>query len=173
MSTRREYLRAGEVVPVAAQPLAGDHWRVRVGDRTYEFRVAALGDGGVRYVPVGPDADAVGKAGVAYGSPAGKGYQVRVAGRTFTLQSPAGRKGSGGGGADGTVRAPMTGTIMKVACKVGDRVTADQTLVVLSAMKMEHKLAAGIAGVVSKVAASEGSTVEQGVDLVVVDKETK
>ncbi|MBK8095532.1 MAG: hypothetical protein IPK26_00380 [Planctomycetes bacterium] len=172
MSTRREYLRAGAAVAVSAQPIAGDHWRVRVGERTYEFRVAALGDGGVRYVPVGPDADAVGKADVAYGAPAGKGYMVRVAGRTFTLLSPAGRKGGGGGGADGTVRAPMTGTIMKMMCKAGDRVAADQTLVVLSAMKMEHKLAAGIAGVVKKVAASDGVTVEQGVELVVVEKET-
>jgi len=55
-----------------------------------------------------------------------------------------------------------------VLCKPGDAVTADETLVVLSAMKMEHKLTAGLAGVVTSVAASKGGTVEQGAALVVV-----
>ena len=63
----------------------------------------------------------------------------------------------------------MTGTVMKVQCKVGDVVEADQTLAVLTAMKMEHKLSAGIAGVVRKVAAAEGANVEQGSVLVEVE----
>jgi biotin carboxyl carrier protein len=58
---------------------------------------------------------------------------------------------------------------MKVQCKVGDVVEADQTLAVLTAMKMEHKLSAGIAGVVRKVLAQEGGTVEQGSVLVEVE----
>ena len=77
--------------------------------------------------------------------------------------------GGGAGGSDGVVRAPMTGTVMKVQCKVGDVVEADQTLAVLTAMKMEHKLSAGIAGVVRKVLAQEGGTVEQGSVLVEVE----
>ena len=56
----------------------------------------------------------------------------------------------------------MTGTVMKVQCKVGDVVEADQALAVLTAMKMEHKLSSGVAGVVRKVVAVEGATVEQG-----------
>jgi biotin carboxyl carrier protein len=69
----------------------------------------------------------------------------------------------------------MTGTVLEVACKPGDVVAADQTLVVVSAMKMEHKLTAGVAGTVQKVVAQKGGTVDQGAELVVVaaSKETK
>jgi biotin carboxyl carrier protein len=78
------------------------------------------------------------------------------------------RRGRGAPGADGTIRAPMSGTVLDVHCKSGDTVAADQTLVVLSAMKMEHKLTAGLAGVVQSVAAKKGGTVDQGAVLVVV-----
>jgi biotin carboxyl carrier protein len=36
-------------------------------------------------------------------------------------------------------------------------------------MKMEHKLTAGVAGTVKKVAAQKGGTVDQGAELVVVE----
>ena len=166
MKVRKEYVRGGETVTVVAEPIEGDRWRVRVGDAVYEFTATALGDGGVRLAPKGQEYE---RSFVAYGAPAGKDYMVRVNGRTHTLAAPAGRKGGGAGGADGTVRAPMTGTVLEVSCKVGDAVAADQTLVVVSAMKMEHKLTAGIAGVVQSVAAKAGGTVEQGAVLVVVE----
>jgi biotin carboxyl carrier protein len=54
--------------------------------------------------------------------------------------------------------------------RIGDVVAADPTLVVVSAMKMEHKLTAGIAGTVRSVAAKKGGIVDQGAELVVVDK---
>jgi acetyl/propionyl-CoA carboxylase alpha subunit len=165
MSVQRTFVRDGEAVTVKAEPVGGDHWRVRVGDRGYEFRVAQLGDGGVRLVPVGVEAA---PACVAYGVPAGKAFMVRVGGRTFTLESPEGRRRDVPG-ADGCVRAPMTGTVLGVSVREGDVVEADQTLVVLSAMKMEHKLTAGIAGVVRTVAASPGAAVEQGALLVQVE----
>ncbi len=168
MKTSTEYVRDGKPVAVSAERIDGDRWRVRVGDRIYEYRAQALGDGGVRLAPVGEEFD---RSFVAYGAAAGKEFMVRVNGRTHTLAKPAGRKGGGGGAADGTVRAPMTGTVLDVLCKVGDVVAADQTLVVVSAMKMEHKLVAGVAGVVQSVAAKRGGTVEQGAVLAVVEAE--
>jgi biotin carboxyl carrier protein len=63
----------------------------------------------------------------------------------------------------------MTGTVLEVLCSPGDVVEADQTLVVVSAMKMEHKLAAGVAGTVRSVAIDKDATVDQGAELVVVD----
>jgi biotin carboxyl carrier protein len=59
--------------------------------------------------------------------------------------------------------------VLDVAGAPGDTVTADQTLVVVSAMKMEHKLTAGLPGVVASVAAKKGATVDQGAVLVVVE----
>ncbi|HEX5050962.1 MAG TPA: biotin/lipoyl-containing protein [Planctomycetota bacterium] len=170
MKVSREYLRDGEPIAVSAERLgvegSCERWRVRVGASTREYLAQALGDGGVRLAPVDePGARSL----VAHGAPSGKAYMVRVDGRTHTLASPAARRGGGGGGADGTIRAPMTGTVLDVLCQAGDEVQADQTLVVLSAMKMEHKLIAGIAGVVQSVSAEKDGTVEQGAVLVVVE----
>ncbi|HEX6813431.1 MAG TPA: biotin/lipoyl-containing protein [Planctomycetota bacterium] len=166
MKIHREYVCDGKPVNVSAEWIEGDRWRVRVGDQTHEFHAVALGDGGVRLAPVGQEFE---RSFVAYGAPAGKQYMVRVNGRTHTLESPAARRGRGAPGADGTIRAPMSGTVLDVQCKPGDAVAADQTLVVLSAMKMEHKLTAGLAGVVQSVAAKKGGTVDQGAVLVVVE----
>lgn len=165
MKLGREYVRDGKAVAVTAEHLGGDRWRVRVGAADYLFRAQALGDGGIRLWPEG---QAFERSFVAYGAPAGKDYMVRVNGHTHTLAAPGPRRSVGGPGGDGTVRAPMTGTVLEVRCQPGDRVAADQTLVVLSAMKMEHKLTAGLEGVVEVVAAQGGATVEQGAALVVV-----
>ena len=166
MKITREFVRDGKTVAVTAELLEGDRWRVRVGDAVHEYEARPLGDGGLRLQTIG---DAAARAFVAYGAPAAKAFMVRVDGRTHTLEAPSKQRGGGGGGSDGVVRAPMTGTVLDVACKVGDTVAADQTLVVVSAMKMEHKLMAGVAGVVRKVAAAKGGIVEQGTELVVVE----
>jgi biotin carboxyl carrier protein len=167
MKITREFVRDGKAVAVTAEFIEGDRWRVRVGDAVHEFHAKPLGDGGLRLQEVG---EAAARACVAYGAPAAKAFMVRVDGHTHTLEAPASKRGGGAGGADGTVRAPMTGTVLDVLCKPGDVVAADQTLVVVSAMKMEHKLTAGIAGTVRSVAAKKGGIVDQGAELVVVDK---
>lgn len=166
MKITREFVRDGKTVAVTAEFLEGDRWCVRVGDAVHEYQAVVLGDGGLRLQTVGEDAP---RAAIAYGAPTAKGYMVRVDGHTHTLEAPAARRGGAGAAGDGKVRAPMTGTVLDVTCKPGDVVTADQTLVVVSAMKMEHKLVAGIAGIVRKVAATKGGTVDQGAELVVVE----
>jgi biotin carboxyl carrier protein len=166
MKITREFVRDGKPVAVVAEFVEGDRWRVRVGDAVHEYHAKALGDGGVRLQSVGESPE---RAFVAYGAPAGKAYMVRADGRTWTLEAPAQKRGGGAAGGDGVVRAPMTGTVLDVACKPGDTVAAEQTLVVVTAMKMEHKLTAGVAGVVKKVAAQKGAIVDQGAELVVVE----
>lgn len=166
MKITREFVRDGKPVAVVAEFVEGDRWRVRVGDVVHEYHAKALGDGGVRLQSVG---EAPPRAFVAYGAAAGKAYMVRADGRTWTLEPPAQKRGGGAVGGDGVVRAPMTGTVLEVACKPGDEVAAEQTLVVVTAMKMEHKLTAGVAGVVKKVVAQKGAIVDQGAELVVVE----
>ncbi|MEO1060679.1 MAG: acetyl-CoA carboxylase biotin carboxylase subunit [Actinomycetota bacterium] len=75
--------------------------------------------------------------------------------------------GAGGGGADGTVTAPMQGTILKVMVAEGDEVEADQTVVVLEAMKMENNVATPKAGTVKELKVAAGDTVGTG-DVIVV-----
>src|SRR5581483_11875746 len=64
------------------------------------------------------------------------------------------------------VEAPMQGTIVAVHVRSGDAVQAQQPLVVIESMKMEHVIAAERAGVVAEVAVGGGETVYAG-DLLV------
>jgi acetyl-CoA/propionyl-CoA carboxylase biotin carboxyl carrier protein len=75
------------------------------------------------------------------------------------------RRGSGSGsaGASGdAVKAPMQGTIVKVAVSDGDSVAAGDLVVVLEAMKMENPVTAHKAGTVTGLSATAGSSVAQG-----------
>ena len=62
-------------------------------------------------------------------------------------------------GGDGKVRASMNGRVVAVQVAVGDRVQAQQALVTLEAMKMEHVHAAPVAGTVTAVHAAPGEQV--------------
>ena len=66
----------------------------------------------------------------------------------------------------GAVTSPMPGKIVKVAVKAGDLVAERDLLVVLEAMKMEHRIEAPRAGVVQSVSASLGAIVAAGATLV-------
>ncbi len=60
------------------------------------------------------------------------------------------------------VAAHITGTVWKIEVKVGDSVSAEQTLVILESMKMEMPVEAPEAGKVSRIAVAEGQAVEEG-----------
>ena len=67
------------------------------------------------------------------------------------------------------VTAPMPGKIVKLLVRRGDRVEPRQGLVVVEAMKMENELRARAAGTVTDVRAIEGTTVDAGAILVVLE----
>jgi 3-methylcrotonyl-CoA carboxylase alpha subunit len=73
------------------------------------------------------------------------------------------------GGADHAQKAltaPMAGTIVKVQVRDGEMVQEHQTLLILSAMKMEHSITAPYTGKVRRVHYDEGSVVAGGSVLV-------
>jgi 3-methylcrotonyl-CoA carboxylase alpha subunit len=69
----------------------------------------------------------------------------------------------------GHLTAPMSGTIVAVFVKAGDRVAKGAPLVALEAMKMEHTIVASADGVVAVVNCAVGERVVEGADLVDVD----
>jgi acetyl-CoA/propionyl-CoA carboxylase biotin carboxyl carrier protein len=122
---------------------------------------------------------------------------VEVDGKRFTVRvwmpeiavaaAPAGRRGggaatapgrprpaaaSGGGGAggagDGTVTAPMQGTIVKVLVELGTSVEIGQPILVLEAMKMENNINAEQTGTVKELKVAPGDAVGTGDVLAVI-----
>jgi acetyl/propionyl-CoA carboxylase alpha subunit len=71
-------------------------------------------------------------------------------------------------GSDGTVLAPMPGTVLRVEVATGDRVEEGQLLGVVEAMKMELALRSPYAGTVT-VATTAGATVRLGDRLFAVE----
>ena len=65
-----------------------------------------------------------------------------------------------------SVDAPMPGKILGVKVKVGDAVSAGQTVVVMEAMKMETEIVAPVAGTVTAVMVNGGDMVESGAPMV-------
>ena len=66
------------------------------------------------------------------------------------------------------VTAPLPGTIISIKVKPGDKVTANQTVAVLEAMKMENEIEAGYAGTVRDVKVAERDTVLEGAVLITI-----
>ncbi len=69
----------------------------------------------------------------------------------------------------GGLNAPMPGRVIDVQVAVGDTVAVGQLLMVLEAMKMEHRVTASEPGIVTKVFFGVGDQVKRGVALLVIE----
>ncbi|MCL6285479.1 ATP-grasp domain-containing protein [Ruegeria sp. 2012CJ41-6] len=65
----------------------------------------------------------------------------------------------------GQVVAPMPGVVLNIACKGGDRVAAGDTLAVMEAMKMQHRIVAPVAGQVAQVRVAAGQQLDAGSEI--------
>ena len=81
---------------------------------------------------------------------------------------PEGERGTGAG--DGGLVAPLPGVVRRVAVGLGDRVEAGAVLVVVEAMKTEHRVAAPRAGTVGRVLVAEGQEVAAGAVMVELEE---
>lgn len=61
-----------------------------------------------------------------------------------------------------TIVSPMPGKVVRVLVKQGDTVAKGDTLIIVSAMKMESEFKAAVDGVVKEVTVSDGDTVDGG-----------
>ncbi|MGE6763155.1 biotin/lipoyl-binding carrier protein [Corallococcus interemptor] len=67
------------------------------------------------------------------------------------------------------VAAHITGTVWKIEVKVGDKVDAGTTLVILESMKMEMPVEAEAGGTVKEIRCKESQAVNEGDVLVVLE----
>ena len=68
------------------------------------------------------------------------------------------------------VRAEMAATVWKVVAQVGEPVEPDDVLVILESMKMEIPVVAETGGTLRSLPAAEGSLVQEGDVLAVIDE---
>ncbi len=156
----------GETRHAAAVVRAGAGWRVALGagpDRQEITATLAARDGRLVIAAGGSEFSATVVAD-------GEARHVFCGGahRTLMLVDPlahAGAEEAHGG----HLTAPMSGTVVAVMVKAGDRVDKGAPLMILEAMKMEHTIAAPAAGVVTAVNFGAGDRVKEGADLVDVD----
>ncbi|PXX04357.1 acetyl/propionyl/methylcrotonyl-CoA carboxylase subunit alpha [Mycolicibacterium moriokaense] len=73
--------------------------------------------------------------------------------------------------AQGSLLAPMPGSVLRVGASVGDTVTAGKPLIWLEAMKMEHTVTAPSDGVLAELNVEAGQQVDVGAVLARVDTE--
>ena len=67
-----------------------------------------------------------------------------------------------------TVRTDVAGRVWKVVANAGDRVAADDTLVILECMKMEIPVVAPSAGTVTSILVQEGDEVAEDQEIAMV-----
>lgn len=160
MTYSRDFARDGHRLPVRVRPSHGHGYHVQVGELSYEAEAQLLPDGRLRLRVQGQGHEA-----------AAADTQVRVDGTTWTLERYQVRHGGVETAANGLVEAPMTGTVLKLPVTAGTGVEAGDIVVILTAMKMEHKLQAGMTGTVMEVCVKEGDIVDQGAVLLRIEAE--
>jgi 3-methylcrotonyl-CoA carboxylase alpha subunit len=146
---------------VASRASAGEHWQLS-GDLYGAIETEVAGE---RIVVRSEDNRCAGRATVDPG-----GVDVVFEAQHYRLafgQPPALEAGSGiGGGGLAAIVSPMPGKIVKVEVRAGDAVLERDLLVVLEAMKMEHRIEATRDGIVKRVAVAPGTLVAGGAMLV-------
>jgi biotin carboxyl carrier protein len=68
-----------------------------------------------------------------------------------------------------TVEVPITGKIISVNVKVGDRIKEDDVLCVLESMKMENPIVATVGGVVVEIGVKVDQVVKPGETVAVIE----
>jgi acetyl/propionyl-CoA carboxylase alpha subunit len=97
--------------------------------------------------------------------------EVAIRGQRHSFERPDAFADHGPAAGDGTLVAPMPGTVLDVHVTVGQHVDEGETLGAMEAMKMELALTAPFAGTVTEVNVAAGQQVPLGAVLLVVEEE--
>ncbi|MDI2129989.1 biotin carboxylase N-terminal domain-containing protein [Yinghuangia seranimata] len=134
----------------------GAHTEVSYEDGDFEAAHAVVEDGALRVTDAGLTRTYL----YAYAPDGARWMSLGAdAWRVVPFDPVESGPGTAGATGDGTLVAPMPGTVTVVKAAVGDRVTAGQAIVVVEAMKMEHAVTAPFDGTVSELRVDVGTRV--------------
>ncbi|MCL1943820.1 MAG: acetyl-CoA carboxylase biotin carboxyl carrier protein subunit [Candidatus Azobacteroides sp.] len=68
-----------------------------------------------------------------------------------------------------SIKAPLPGVVLEIIVKPGDVVKPGQKLLTLEAMKMENNILADRDGTVSEIKITQGQSVLEGTDLIIIE----
>lgn len=96
-------------------------------------------------------------------------YEVLIQGRLYTGQVlderaqllASKRSGAGADSGEISIKSPMPGLVVAIPVTEGQEVKKGQTLVILESMKMQNELKAPRDGIVQRISAQAGTSVEQ------------
>lgn len=87
---------------------------------------------------------------------------------TAANTEPAASKKASASAGGKPVVAPLPGTINDIKVKVGDKVSAGDTVVILEAMKMQNNIEAETSGTIASINVNKGDAVMEGDTLVTI-----
>ena len=159
----------GVAQSIDGQRIAGSagEWRLNVQGREKRVRFS-------RVPPNRVITEADGRAWPAEVERTRSGMIVYTSGKTCTFEWASGERHAAHAESHRQrgLTAPMPGLVLKVLARVGEKVRAHQTLIVLEAMKMEHNIEAPYDGTVKKVNCAEGGRVAEGTVLIELEQDT-
>jgi geranyl-CoA carboxylase alpha subunit len=137
---------------------APDSYRIAVDGEEHRLRWLSDGDEGLARIAIDEVQLSVNYCFLGRGE-----VGVQLSGQACVLTNElAFTRGDEEAAGSGTVTAPMHGNLLQIMVAVGDSVKAGEELAVMEAMKMEHRLLAGVSGEVTAVCAAEGDQVAAG-----------
>ena len=96
----------------------------------------------------------------AHSAKVGDVWWVHLDGHVFCIEKI--EPGSNSDDLEGGLIAPMPGKILEVLVEKGQSVASGDLLLVMEAMKMEHRIVANVDGVIAMMNLKEGDQVQQG-----------
>ncbi|MBZ0283030.1 MAG: biotin/lipoyl-binding protein, partial [Anaerolineae bacterium] len=154
-AAREKFKHGSSEYEVLLTPKGDELYEAQIGDKTYRAEVWSFENGDMSLALDGH------RQWVSLVSGDQNDWWIHVGGQSYNLKwiSPlpeAGHKTA----AEGSLHAPMPGQIRAVNIAVGQKVVAGDTLMILEAMKMEHRIKAPYAGEVAAVNYQVGQQVQ-------------
>ena len=109
-----------------------------------------------------------GQTRFAHSTKVGDVWWVHIDGHVFCVEKT--EAGSNNDDSQGGMVAPMPGKILDVLVETGQSVAAGDLLLVMEAMKMEHRIVANVDGVITMLSLKQGDQVQQGDVLVEISE---